>query len=56
MDEPENKDVFRYIYKWGFGVYNWKLDDERKSLACTSVAKVTEMLRSSGTLPRIVLK
>ena len=33
MDGSENKNVFRYISKWGFGVYNWNLDDERKSLA-----------------------
>jgi len=36
MDEPENTNVFRYISKWGFGVYNWKLDDERKRLAWMS--------------------
>jgi len=30
MDEPENTNVFRYISKWGFGVYNWKLDDDVK--------------------------
>jgi len=29
-DEPENTNVFRYISKWGFGVYNWKLDDGRE--------------------------
>ena len=22
LDEPENTNVFRYISKWGFGVYN----------------------------------
>ena len=42
----KNKNVFRYISKWGFGVYNWKLDDERKSLAWISVAKVNDVLRS----------
>jgi len=38
MDEPENTNVFRYISKYmkaykGVGVYNWKLDDERKRLS-----------------------
>jgi len=55
MDEPENATVFRYISKWGFGVYNWKLDDERKSLAWMSVATVNDFLRYSGAFPRIVL-
>ena len=27
--QTENTNVFRYIFKWGFGVYTWKLDDER---------------------------
>ena len=40
IDEPENTNVFRYISRWGFGVYTWKLDDERKSLAWMSVAKI----------------
>ena len=48
MVEPENTNVFRYISKLGFGIYNWKLDDERKSLACISVAKVNDVLRYSG--------
>ena len=55
MDEPENTNVFRYISKWGFGVYSWKLDDERKSLAWMAVAKVNYVLRYSGTFPPIVL-
>jgi len=32
IDEPENINVFRYISKLGFGVYNWNGVDERKSL------------------------
>jgi len=44
MDEPETTNVFRYISKWGFGVYNWKLDDERKRLVWMSVAKVNDVL------------
>ena len=44
-DEPENTNVFRYIFEWGFGVYNWKLDDERNSLACISDAIVKDDLR-----------
>ena len=55
MDEPENTNIFRYISKWGFGVYNWKLDDERKSLAWMSVAIVNDVLRYSGAFARIVL-
>ena len=55
MDELENTNVFCYISKWGFGVYNWKLDDERKSIAWMSVAKVNDVLRYSGAFPRIVL-
>ena len=60
MDEPENTNVFRYISKYmkaykGVGVYNWKLDDERKRLSWMSVAKVNDVLRYSGALPRIVL-
>jgi len=54
-DEPENTNVFRYISKWGFGVYNWKLDDERNSRACISDTKVNDDLRYSGTSPLIVL-
>ena len=54
-DEPENTNVFRYISKWGFAVYNWKLDDERNSLACISVAKVKDDLGYPGASPLIVL-
>ena len=54
-NEPENTNVFRYISKWGFGVYNWKLDDERKSIAWMSVAEVKDVLKYSGAFPRIVL-
>ena len=54
-DEPENTNVFRYISKWGFGVYNWKLDDERNCIAWMSVAKVNDVLRYSRAFPRIVL-
>ena len=54
-DEPENTNVFRYISKWGFGVYNWKLDDEGNSLACISDAKVNDDLRYSSASPLIVL-
>ena len=54
-DEPENTNVFRYISKWGIGVYNWELDDERNSLACISDAKVNDDLRYSGASPLIVL-
>jgi len=50
-----NTNVFRYISKWGFGVYKWKLDDERKSIAWMSVAKVNDVLRNSGAFLRIVL-
>ena len=50
-DESENTNVFRYISKRGFGVYNWKLDDERNGLACISDAKVKNDLRYSGHLP-----
>ena len=55
MDELENTNVFRYISKRGLGVYNLKLDGERKSIACMSVAKVNDVLRYSGAFPRIVL-
>ena len=55
MDEPENTNVFQYNSKWGFGVYNWKLDDERNSLACISDAKVNADIRYSGASPLIVL-
>ena len=55
LDEPENTNVFRYISKWGFGVYNWKLDDERNSIAWMSVAKVNDVLRYSRAFPRIVV-
>jgi len=55
MDEPENTNVFRYISKWGVGVYNRKLDDELKRIAWMSVAKVNDVLRYSGTFPQIVL-
>ena len=45
MDEPENTNVFQYNSKWGFGVYNWKLDDERNSLACISDANVNDVFK-----------
>ena len=54
-DEPEHTNVFRYISKWGFGVYTWKLDDDRNSLACISDAKVKDELRYSGASPLRVL-
>ena len=47
--------VFRYISKWGFGVYNWKPEGERKSIAWMSVAEVKDVLKYSGAFPRIVL-
>ena len=53
MDAPGN--VFRYISKYGFGVYNRKLDDERNSIAWMSVLKVNDVFRYSGAFPRIVL-
>jgi len=55
MDEQENTNLFRYISKWGFGVYNWKLDDERKRIAWMSVLKVNDVFRYSGAFPQIVL-
>ena len=53
-DEPENTNVIPYISKWGFGVYNWKLDDERNSIAC--ISEVNDDLRYSGASPLIFLK
>ena len=38
-----------------FGVYTWKLDDDRNSLACISDAKVKDELRYSGASPLRVL-
>ena len=52
IDEPENTNVFRYISKWGFGVYNWKLYDERKSIEWMSVAKANGVLKYSGAFPQ----
>jgi len=49
------KNVFGNISKCGFGVHNWKLDDERNSLACISDANVKDDLRYSGASPLIVL-
>ena len=44
-DEPENINVFRYISKLGFGVYNWNEVAERKSLAWLSDVKVNDFFR-----------
>jgi len=43
-DEPKHTNIFWYISKRGFAVYNWKLD-ERNSRACLSVAQVNGDLR-----------
>jgi len=55
MVEPENTNVSRYISKWGFGVYNLKLDYERNSILWISVAKVNGVPGYSGAFPPIVL-
>ena len=41
------KNVFGNISKCGFGVHNWKLDDERNSLACISDAIVKDDIGKS---------
>ena len=38
-DEPENKNVFRYIFKLGFGVYNWNVVDERNLEYCLNIRR-----------------
>ena len=50
-DEPENTNVFQYISKWGFGVYNWKIDDERTLQSCMYIRRKSK--RRSKVLRRI---